>query len=116
MVEFSDLEPKILEIATELQKLVLKILPNAITTNDADNIGFGSGSGYKDLVFVISPYKEYVNLGIVNGVFLDDPLKLMGGKGKVHRHGKLQHIEQLRSPELKELMLRALGAAQKRVE
>jgi hypothetical protein len=68
------------------------------------------------LVFVISPYKEHVNLGIVNGASLNDPHNLMGRKGKVHRHVKLQRIEQVRSPELKELMHRALGAAQERIQ
>jgi len=68
------------------------------------------------LVFVISPYKEHVNLGIVNGASIDDPNILMEGKGKVHRHVKHQRIEQVRSPELKELMHRALGAAQERIQ
>jgi hypothetical protein len=35
----------------------------------------------------------------------------MEGKGKVHRHVNLKHIEQVRSPELRELMLQALQAA-----
>ena len=68
------------------------------------------------MVFVISPYKEHVNLGIVNGASLDDPDKLMGGKGKVHRHVKLQHVEQVKSSDLRELMLRALHTAQDRIQ
>lgn len=86
-----------------------------MVSEDEDNIGYGFGSGYKDLVFVISPYKEHVNLGIVHGAALDDPHKLMAGKGKVHRHVKLQRVEQVREPGLEDLMLRALGAAQKRI-
>ena len=116
MAEFSDLEPNILEIAVELQNLILGIFPNAITTSDSDNIGFGFGSVYKDLVFIISPYKEHVNLGIVKGADLEDPHNLMAGKGKVHMPVKLQRIEQVRSPELKELLLRALQAAQNRIQ
>jgi hypothetical protein len=116
MVGFSDLDPKILEIAAEIQNIITQIFPAAVVSEDEDNIGYGFGSGYKGLVFVISPYREHVNLGIVNGASLDDPDHLMDGKGKVHRHVKLQRIEQVRSPELREMMLRALGAAQKRIQ
>jgi len=108
--------PQILELAAELQDLILTIFPNAVISEDEDNIGYGFGSGYKDLVFVISPYKEHVNLGIVNGASLDDPHNLMSGKGKVHRHVKLQHIEQVQSPELRELMVRALHLVQERMQ
>ena len=116
MVKFSDLEPNILEIAAELQALVLRIFPGAIVTYDKDNIGYGFGSGYKDLVFVFSPFKENVNLGIVNGAAVDDPNSLMEGKGKVHRHAKLHHVEQVQSPDLMDLMLRALQAAQEWIQ
>ena len=114
--KFPTSNPEILELAAELQDLILTIFPNAVITEDEDNIGYGFGSGYKDLVFVISPYKEYVNLGIVNGASLDDPHNLMSGKGKVHRHVKLQHIEQVQSPELRELMVRTLQSVQERMQ
>ena len=110
--KFPASNPEILELASELQDLVLTIFPNAVISEDEDNIGYGFGSGYKDLVFVISQYKEHVNLGIVNGASLDDAHNLMSGKGKVHRHVKLQHIEQVQSPELRELMVRALQSVQ----
>jgi hypothetical protein len=111
MVDFSIFKPEIGQIANELQSLIMQLFPAAVNSDDGDNVGFGFGSGYKDLVFVISPYKKHVNLGIVNGASLDDPDNLMEGKGKVHRHVNLQHVEQVRSPELRELMLRALQAA-----
>ncbi|GAH02226.1 unnamed protein product [marine sediment metagenome] len=104
--------PDMLVLAAELQNLINTIFPNAVISEDEDNIGYGFGSSYKDLVFVISPFKESVNLGIVNGASLDDPHNLMGGKGKVHRHVKLRRIEQVKSPDLRDLMLRALRIAQ----
>jgi len=52
----------------------------------------------------------------VNGASLDDPHNLMSGKGKVHRYVKLQHIEQVQSPELRELMVRALQLVQERIQ
>ena len=114
--KFPASNPEILELASELQDLVLTIFPNAVISEDEDNIGYGFGSGYQDLVFVISPYKEHVNLGIVNGASLDEAHNLMSGKGKVHRHVKLQHIEQVQSPELRELMVRALQSVQERMQ
>jgi len=111
MVDFSIFKPEIGQITNELQSLIMQLFPAAVISEDGDNVGFGFGSGYKDLVFVISPYKKHVNLGIVNGASLDDPDNLMEGKGKVHRHVNLKHIEQVRSPELRELMFRALQAA-----
>jgi hypothetical protein len=89
----------------------MQIFPDAVISEDKDNIGFGYGSGYKDLVFVISPFTAHVNLGIVNGASLDDPDNLMEGKGKVHRHVKLRNVEQVKSPYLRDLMLQALQAA-----
>ena len=114
--EFPELQRKVLEIAVELQILILRIFPTADITIDGENIGFGHGSGYKDLVFVISPQREHVNLGIVKGAALDDPNSLMEGKGKVHRHVKLHRIDQVHDPELGQLMHRALQAAQKQTQ
>lgn len=114
--EFPELQPNILEIAAELQSLILRIFPAAEITSDKENVGFGFGSGYKDLVFVISPFREHVNLGIVNGATLEDHAGLMQGSGKVHRHVKLHLVEQVQDPDLVELMLRALQVAQKRIQ
>ncbi|MBK5108751.1 MAG: hypothetical protein JJE12_11505 [Anaerolineales bacterium] len=114
--KFPTSHPEFLELTAELHIIIMTIFPNAVISEDEDNIGYGFGSGYKDLVFVISPYKEHVNLGIVNGASLDDPHNLMSGKGKVHRHVKMQHIEQVQSPELRELMVRTLQSVQERMQ
>lgn len=111
--EFPELQPNILEIAAELQSIILRIFPAVEITRDEENVGFGFGSGYKDLVFGISPFRENVNLGIVNGATLEDHVGLMQGTGKVHRHVKLQIVEQVQDPDLEQLMLRALQVAQK---
>ena len=90
------------------------MFPDADLTSDEANVGFGYGSGYKVLVFVISPQREHVNLGIAHGATLDDPNGLMEGKGKVHRHVKLHRVEQVHDPELEQLMHNALQSAQSR--
>lgn len=112
---FPELSPDVLEISNELQSIILRLFPAAEVTSDEDNIGFGFGSGYKDMVFVISPYTKHVNLGIVNGASLDDPEGLMQGSGKVHRHIKLHLVKDVHAPGLGELMQRALREAEKRI-
>ncbi len=114
--EFPELQQKLLEIATDLQKLILSIFPDAEVTYDKENLGFGFGSGYKNLVFVISPQRQHINLGIANGASLEDPEGLMQGKGKVHRHVKLLRLEQVHDPHLEKLMRRALQVATDRVQ
>mgnify|MGYP001813761006 CR=1 FL=1 len=114
--KFPASNPDILLLAVELQGLINTIFPTAVISEDKDNIGYGFGSGYKNLVFVISPFKEHVNLGIANGASLDDPHNLMSGKGKVHRHVKVKQSEQVNSPELRDLMQQALRIAQQRAQ
>ena len=114
--EFPDLRPQILAIAVELQSLVLRIFPAAETTFDGENAGYGFGSRYKDLVFVITPHRQRINLGIVNGASLEDPHGLMEGKGKVHRHVKLRKAEDVSDPNLEDLMEKALVAAEERMQ
>jgi hypothetical protein len=114
--EFPEHQPQILAIAAGLQKLILSIFPTAEITLDEENVGYGFGRGYKDLVFVITPCNKHVNLGIVNGAALADPNGLLQGNGKIHRHVKLRKIEMVSDPDLADLMDRALNAAQKRIQ
>jgi hypothetical protein len=78
--------------------------PDAMVTVDGGDIGFGSGSGYKGLVFVVAPHSKHVTLGISGGAGLPDPAGLMEGAGKVHRHIKIHQAGDLSQPELHQLM------------
>lgn len=89
--------------------LINELYPDAVVTVDGGDVGFGSGSGYKGLVFVVSPHGRHVTLGLANGASLPDPAGLMEGKGRVHRHVKLHEPADVERPELRELMIRALG-------
>jgi hypothetical protein len=71
--KFPEFQPSIIESAMELQNLILEIFPTVVLTCDEENIGFGFGSDYKDLVFVMSPKHEHVNLGIPYGATQADP-------------------------------------------
>jgi hypothetical protein len=102
-------EPRIADLARRLCALVLEVHPGAVVTVDGGDIGFGSGTGYKGLVFVVAPHSRHVNLGIAGGVGLPDPAGLMEGTGKVHRHVKIRETGDLARPALQELMVAALA-------
>jgi hypothetical protein len=70
--------------------------------------GIGWGTGYRDTLFVISPQKGYVNLGVSDGAILPDPGGLLEGAGKRHRHVKLRTVSQVSDPRLARLIQAAV--------
>jgi hypothetical protein len=102
-------ERPVAELARQLCGLALEIYPDAVITVNDGHIGFGSSTGYKGLVFVVSPYGKHVNLGLAGGASLSDPAGLMEGTGKVHRHVKIRQTGDLERPELRELMVAAMA-------
>ena len=84
--------------------------PAAIETAEGGEIGLGSGTGYRGLVFTVSPQRGYVNVGIAGGASLDDPDNLLEGTGKVHRHLKIRSAEQLDDERVQTLLRRAVAA------
>jgi len=101
-------EPRIAELARGLCALILELYPDAVVSVDGGDIGFGSGMGYKGLVFVVAPHRKHVNLGISGGAGLPDPAGLLEGTGRVHRHVKIRQASDLGWPELRELIAAAL--------
>jgi hypothetical protein len=101
-------EPRIADLCRRLSELIVRLYPDAVVTVDNGYIGFGSGRGYKGLVFVVGPHSKHVTLGLSGGVGLSDPAGLMEGTGKVHRHVKIRQSGDLERPELRELMTAAL--------
>ena len=73
--KFSDLQPQFVEITADLHRLILSIFPITTLIFDGENVGYGFGGGYKDLFFVVTPHKKFVNLGIVKGAAHEDPTK-----------------------------------------
>ncbi|GAA4725982.1 DUF1801 domain-containing protein [Phytohabitans rumicis] len=104
--------PGIAALARRACTLALDVFPDAVVTADADNIGFGAGRGYRGLVFVVTPQRAHVTLGIARGVGLPDPAGLLEGAGKVHRHVKIRGEADLDRPELRALMVAAVSASQ----
>jgi hypothetical protein len=101
-------QPQIAELTRQLCALIQELNPDAVVTVDGGDIGFGTGSGYKDLVFVVAPHSKHVTLGIAGGADLPDPDGLMQGAGKVHRHIKIYSTGDLNRAELRQLMVTAL--------
>ncbi|MGH3877846.1 MAG: DUF1801 domain-containing protein [Actinophytocola sp.] len=85
-----------------------RVFPRAVITADADSIGFGTGPGYKHLVFTVLPASRHVTIGFARGTELPDPAGLLTGSGKVHRHVKIHTEADLRRPELADLFAAAL--------
>ena len=98
------------ELAARAADLIREVLPGAVESEEGGDHGFGVGPGYKGLVFVLTPFKDRVRLGIAGGATLPDPDGLMQGSGRVHRHVVLRTREDLESPALRALLERAAAA------
>jgi hypothetical protein len=103
--------PAIGALAGSVCSLILDLYPDAVVTVDGGDVGFGATTGYKGLVFTVSPHAKHVTLGIAGGASLPDPAGLLEGSGKVHRHLKLREPADLDRPELRDLMTAALASA-----
>lgn len=98
--------PAVEEIALSLRRLILSVVPEAQEMVDRSGrvIGYGYGSGYKDLICTIILSKTGVKLGMVGGAELPDPKGLLEGAGKKHRYVQLQTLADLKKPGLKQLL------------
>jgi hypothetical protein len=98
--------PEVQKLALATRAFVLRLIPNAIEMVDTKSkvIGFGFGSGYKDMICSLLPAKSWVTLGIRGGAELPDPQKLLEGSGKVHRHVKLKAESDLKTPALQAIL------------
>jgi hypothetical protein len=98
--------PEVQKLALATRAFVLRLIPNVIETVDTKSkiIGFGFGSGYKDMICSLMPAKSWVTLEISWGAELPDPQKLLEGSGKVHRHVKLKAESDLKTPALQAIL------------
>jgi len=68
-------------------------------------IGYGVGPKKMSEHFCyISVSREHINLGFMYGAELPDPEKLFEGSGKLLRHVRINTLEQLSNPALRELL------------
>ncbi|HTZ95757.1 MAG TPA: DUF1801 domain-containing protein [Terriglobales bacterium] len=106
--------PEVQKLALASRKFVLRIAPKAMEMVDTKSkvIGFGFGTGYKDMICSLMPAKTWVTLGIGWGAELPDPQKLTEGSGKVHRHVKLKSNSDLENPALEDLLKASLARSE----
>lgn len=102
------------QLAAAARRLVLEELPDAVEQVDVKSrlVAYGVGPKMNDLVCIISPLKNAVNLGFYRAVDLPDPAGLLEGTGKLHRHVRINSIEDLERPELRSLLQAAVTARQ----
>ena len=103
-------------IALDLRLMIRSTMPGIHETLDrpARIIGYGFGTGYRDMVCSIIPSKTGMKLGIVQGSELADDSGLLQGTGKRHRYVSLTSLSDLKKPGLQPLLAAALAAWQAR--
>jgi hypothetical protein len=105
-------------LALQLRQWVLKTLPGSAEMLDpaARIIGYGFGTGYRDLICTIMPTRIGVNLGIARAMELPDPDGLLEGTGKLHRHIKFREPGDLKPSGVRQLLVAAVAAWRQRVD
>jgi len=95
---------------------VRSVLPRVkeIPDTGARVIGYGYGTGYRDMVATIILSKSGVKLGLVRGAELPDPHQLLEGKGKVHRYIAFTSPAQVNRPGVKALIKTTYAAWKER--
>ena len=63
----------------------------------------------------ISPQEDHVKLGFYHGVSLSDTNGLLQGKGKWLRHIELRNVSEANHPEIKKLIVEAVGDRESQV-
>jgi Domain of unknown function (DU1801) len=112
----SRFDEKTVTLASQLRNFLLEELKDImeIPDNSENIIGYGYGTGYKDLICTILLSKQGVKLGFNKGSELPDPNKLLTGTGKVHKFVEIKNEQDIKHPAFKKLLSEALKAYQKR--
>lgn len=100
----------IVEIAEAARGLVLDVLPGVyeVVWKLQGNTGYGIGPKKMTEHFCyISPAKGHVTFGFNYGKDLKDPHHLLEGEGLKFRHVKLRSLEDVRHPQLRQLVCEA---------
>ena len=116
LVEFlKPYDRAIQKLALDLRKVVIDELApcheNIYDAYSAVAIGYGSSDRLSDGICHIAVYTKNVNLGFNEGASLDDPDGALLGTGKRIRHLTLKSQADLKRPEIRLFLRRALGLA-----
>jgi hypothetical protein len=87
------------QLYLDTHRLVLETLPNVAYSVDAKDamIGYGARQyGYGGWgMAALTPYANWISIGFIKGGTLDDPDRILEGRGKSVRHVKLRTPEEL---------------------
>jgi hypothetical protein len=110
-------EETISELGYSLRAFLLSVLENIIELPDApaNVIGYGYGSGYKDMICTIIPSKKGIKLGLAYSAALPDPAGLLQGGGKVHKYITLKSVADFDNEAVRLLLQQALKAREERI-
>jgi len=95
------------EITERLRALIIDVYPEVVEVpwTKQKIVGYGVGSKKMSEHFCyIGAYREHVNLGFYYGAELADPRGLMEGTGKKLRHIKVENIEKVDQPALRDII------------
>ena len=72
------------------------------------DITFSLGTGFKALIFTVTPQPTLVTLGIADGALLKDMTGLLEGKGRGNRHVRIESESDLKRGALDRLLQEAV--------
>jgi hypothetical protein len=105
-------DPTIQNLALDVRSYLLAIEPRATETiYDAYNavaIGYSFTGRLKECYCHVAVYAKHVNLGFNRGADLDDPQKILQGKGSQVRHATIHEKSDLAGSYLKGLVRAAI--------
>jgi hypothetical protein len=104
------------DVARALKKLVVAVDPDVVEVPWPKQgiIGYGVGPRkMSEQYCYIAVQREHTNLGFYYGADLPDPKEVLEGSGKKLRHIKVRSIEEVDRPEVRQMVMQALGERQK---
>ncbi len=96
------------EIVERLKTLALSVVPDAACIEKYGGIVFERIPGVTETQFCgIFAYQKHVSLEFTNGAQLDDPGRILVGKGKKRRHIKITKQSDIVEKRCEEFLLQA---------
>jgi hypothetical protein len=81
-------------------------MPDALESIYHDSLVYGPTERFNRTIY-ISVFSQHVNLGFFFGGDLDDPQRLLIGRGKRMRHIKITSREEVSNPAIRTLLAQA---------
>ena len=112
----SQYDDQVIDYVLKLREMLLENLPGIIEQIDipAKMIAYCYGQKYSDMICTVIPSKKGLKLGFYKGNELPDPNQLLQGNGKISRYIQINSADQIKSADLKKILLSALIAYQQR--